>query len=144
MMDFEAFYRKIEGNIASHGQAVQGVFGDPSYPQFMYTIGNGRHVLPELLVIGNYPYQTVVQLLNDAGAKMREVGKIDEGELHVGWNTPFRVRKCGPRVKEEYTIQATNFLDRDDYEVYQILIPDREGRYPGDEGVDPNFDVDCP
>jgi hypothetical protein len=42
-------------------------------------------------------------------------------------------------VKSEYTDQASNFHRTQHYRVMQVLICDKSGRYPGEEGCDEPF-----
>ena len=118
-------------NIMAHGQHLMMVGGNPP---FIYTIGNHLHNLPELLVIGcPMSMGHVVNLLCD---RMRTQGTpFDNGGLvDIGGKVPLKIINAHPVVKDEYTIQAGQYFGTEDYAVQQILIPDLEGRYPGEAG----------
>ena len=135
----------IAEQIMRHDQVIQAVFprqGETGTP-FFYTIGNAPWGLPELLLIGNLRPETAMLLLNPLGERMRSEGKpLSEGLLDIGWNYPVKVRKTGPAARERYTVQAGVSLGHEDYEVKQIMICDREGRFPGDIGCE--LEVDRP
>lgn len=127
------------------GQAIQGVFptaGD-KFELFFYTIGNASRGLPELMVIGRLRNDTAMLLLNTLGAIMREKGKaFEEGLFDIDWNFPVKIRNAGAVVKDRFTVQAGQYLGREDYVVQQVMICDPRGRFPGDEGC--TTDVERP
>lgn len=137
--------------IAEHGQMVMGVFPAADDPDpvtgFHYTIGNAEKGLPELLMIGNFPPRLAQPVLNQIGAMMRDTRKAPpEGLLDLGepYLVPFKVRKAGPAAREDYTIQATSRVAGADYEVLQIMLVDPAGKWPGEDGCHPDFDVVMP
>lgn len=134
----------VRENIEKHGQHLFGVAGCGG-EGFMYTIGNASRGLPELLLIGSFDPSVVGLALNHLGAKMREDGKpLPEGMVDIDWTFPFKVRKAGARARQEFTIQAGQYLGHEDYDVLQVMLCDKHGRYPGDEGVSKAFDVTQP
>ncbi len=103
---------------------------------FFYTIGNAELGLPELLLIGGFRAGIAMAILNELGQYMRERGQpLAEGMLDIGWTFPF-VRQAGGNVRTEYTAQVGEYLGHERYEVMQVMICDRDGRYPGDEGCE--------
>ena len=135
---YEDLYDNLRDMIKEFGNALIGV------PGFVYTIGNSKVGLPELLLVGNFDHGSVALILNDLSKTMRERGEaFPEGMLEMeGYGFPFKVRKASDAAKEEYTVQAGQCLRTEDYDVLQIIICDRDGKYPGDEGCDPNFNVE--
>lgn len=127
------------GIVLGQGQVVQGVYpsvGEDFVP-FHYTIGNAVRDLPELLVISGLRRDIAMMLLNTVGEMLRERGKpLDEGLLDIGWNFPVKVRNAGTSVRDEYTAQAGEFALHENYSVQQIMICDRDGRFPGDPGCE--------
>lgn len=125
-------YAKFAMDVKSHGQSVVQVGGDGPHPSFNYTIGNALVGLPELLLVGSiHPMMGLA--LNHLGQKMRDDKKpLEEGLVDIGWTFPFKVRKASPKAKTEYTIQAGRFFDHEDYEVLQVMICDKDGKYPDD------------
>lgn len=140
------FQQQIQSNIDRVGQHVFGIFPtSPDDEGFLYTIGNALRGLPELLIVGNIPLDIGCMILNVVGDHMRKSEKtLDEGFLDLDWTFPFKIRKCSDRAKEEYTVQCGQFLGREDYDVLQVMICDKAGKYPGEEGVDPRYDVNRP
>lgn len=133
----------IERTIREHGQHLWAVGGSGHHP-FVYTIGNHEKGLPELIVIG-LPFGLAAMILNYIGTMQRLNGKaFEEGLIDIELNHPVKLRKCGPRVKEHYTFQATFYYDTTDYDVYQVIMYDEAGRFPGDDGFDTTYNVDQP
>lgn len=140
------FKDRVDDKIATHGQFLMAVFSEPDEgkPAFIYTIGNSELGLPELLQIGNFRPEDTGQILNILGERMRDQGCPPEGDISVGGRFPVRCRWAGPEAKREYTIQAGNWLGHEEYGVVQIIFCDYEGRFPGDPGFDPKFEVPQP
>lgn len=129
----------IDLNIRDYGQQVLSVQGDP---MFHYTVGNSQQGLPELLLLGDINPAAACWVLNHLGQTMRSQGAPLSGDVSLGGEHPVRlVKVSNDRVRNDYTIQAGQYLGREDYEVLQVLLCDKEGRFPGDTGIDRNYDV---
>lgn len=131
----------VQANIDRAGQHLFAIFGDGDAPGFIYTIGNANHALPELLLIGDFSPQSVAPILDVVGRRMRETGQFPLEELDVGATYPVRTRLAGERAKSEYTLQVGEYLGHEEYAVVQLLLADPAGRYPGEQGCDPRYDV---
>jgi hypothetical protein len=132
--DFEDAAREA---IAKSGQFILGVFGEPDAPWFNYTIGNYQKGLPELLIV--YPgskkmYERLAGTLNRAGEIQRERGQgFEHGELvSLGGRLPVKIVDATAQAKVGYTFGVAHYYGTDDYQVRQIVMPDPDGRYPGD------------
>jgi len=134
---------KIGGVAAGHGHALVAVGGDGSGPGFIYTAGNASRGLPELLILGGFDPRVMGLALNELTEKMLADGApLPEGFVDIEWTFPFKVRRASQIAKLKYTIQAGQILGHERYEVMQVMICDRDGRYPGDADCDPDFDVE--
>lgn len=131
----------VQANIDRSGQHIFFIGPSDDEPAFAYTIGNALSGLPELLIIGNFSPGTSGGILNDLGRRMRASGKPLASDVSLGGQFPVRVRVARPAVKWRYTIQAGQYFGHERYDVLQLLLCDRDGRYPGDPGCDPDFDV---
>lgn len=131
------YLNTIRSMIQKSGQAVQAVTGEIP---FAYTIGNYERGLPELLVIG-VAIEPVHQLLNELGRKMRDSGQpiVDGQLLDTGGRVKIKAIRANRMAHEHYTLMVGRVYETDDYEVMQILIPDLDGNFPGDENCDPAF-----
>lgn len=130
----------VDQSIASHGQHIWAVFPDRTSPPetmvFAYTIGNHQRKLPELLVIGNLQPEQQAFLLNTVAGVMRKRERaFHNGEfVSIGGELPLKVVEASVRVHAEYTVQAGQYWRTEDYRVQQVLIPDKDGKFPGDPG----------
>lgn len=117
-----------------YGQSVIGVAGRPP---FSYTIGNHGRGLPELVIVGLGPLDACY-VLNTLGKMQRERGEPLLGDLSLGEGAkqPVRLQPIRDRglVHDVYTCQVFSFYGTEEYEVTQVLVPDAEGRFPGDPG----------
>jgi len=131
----------IAAKIKESGQAVQVVYltehDPPGSQPFMYTIGNYRHGLPELLVVGT-DSNAIAGVLNRLGKIQRDRGKdFKDGELvSVGGKFPVRIVDAGVAGRTRYATFVGIFYGTDSYEVRQVLLPDTEGRWPDTPGCD--------
>lgn len=133
----------VQRNIDTHGQHLFGVFptkDDPGIP-FVYTIGNALKGLPELIVVGAFDAQIVGAILNHVGEDMRKSGERLPEVVDIGGKFPIRTRTASDEARALWTIQAGQYLGREDYEVQQLLLCDPEGVYPGEEGIQPGYAV---
>jgi hypothetical protein len=123
-------YSMIQDNIERLGRSVISV---GTIRPFSYTIGNAMKGLPELFVIGLAPI-SAAGMLNAWSKRMidRDGPFLDGEEVDLGGAFPCRAIACRGSVRDEYTIQAGQFLRREDYDVVQMLVPDQAGRFPGD------------
>jgi hypothetical protein len=130
------FYADVDDNIATSGRTVVGVL-DPVAP-FSYTIGNHVAGLPELIVFGLDP-RDAQHVLNAASA-MPGLAAVGDGDpVDIGGKVPLRAVVCPMWAKCEFAIQAGRYLRTDNYRLLQLLVPDRQGRYPGDPDCQPPY-----
>lgn len=101
---------------------------------FAYTIGNCEKGLPELLVIGDHDawyLNQFSQMMIDRGQAFEHGERVSLGEGGL----PCMMLEANESVKSEYTIQATQYYgDAAAYDVMQVVIPDKQGRFPGEDG----------
>jgi hypothetical protein len=130
MNAIDVIRQRTEGDIAEYGRTVICVAGEADSLPFAYTIGNWTQGLPELLVIGT----ARGGFLNDLSRKLIERGRaFQDGQLvGLGGKKPVKIINANQDAQESYTIQAGNYFGTDDYPVQQVLIPDRNGRFPID------------
>lgn len=137
-------HARIAADIRVHGQHVISVarsLGDPiGFLPFVYSIGNHGRDLPELLLIGGSD-KLYVGILNILGQTQRERGTaLQHGELlDFTARLPARVVDAGRKGCDEYAIQAGVFYGIDGFAVRQTLLPDQNGRFPGDLGCLPPY-----
>lgn len=131
---FELLRAQQRQHIAQFGQSLMGVFGDETSPPFTYTIGNPLRGSSELLLIGMNIQQAhgllnqLAQMRLDRGREFQDDELVSLGEGAV----PLKIVNVAPKFALEYTRQAANLLETEDYLVQQVVLPDPQGRYPGD------------
>jgi hypothetical protein len=140
----EALFAQIAQNIKAHKRQILWVGKTSKSPSFAYTIGNQEKQLPELLLIANIPGEMFHLVLDSVSEFMvQNKRRFTDGERHtLGTGHPMMVIDAkDPKIKLEYTVQAGQFYDNEDYEVQQVLIPDIMGILPDDERCAKPFKV---
>jgi len=128
----------ITENVMRHKRHLMHIMcGDGS---FAYSIGNHTRNLPELLVLGNWPFDITAATLNLLSEKFEAEGE-QLGVIDIGFTMPVKVREASAKAKEDYTFQATYWLNSQDYRVLQVMLPDKNGKYPDEEGCLTPFNV---
>lgn len=140
------YYETVARTIEESGQFVQCVFDPDDRPgptgatrNFAYTIGNHRDGLPELLTIA--PNKTFWAMLNVLGAIMRaQERRFEHGErvlLSPASKFPVMVIDVDlDLVRRDYTVQAGQLWQTEDYDVQQVIYPDKNGKFPHEPGYD--------
>lgn len=121
-------------NIRESGRQIIGVFPSESGDHaFGYTIGNSLKGYPELLLIG-WCDEAMQGILDTLSEKMIERGHaFTDGELvDVGGKYALKIIACREEAKDEYTIQAGVYYGSKAYDVMQVVIPDPQGKFPGE------------
>ena len=120
----------VENDIRRCGRSVLCIVAEADARSFAYTIGNWLRGLPELLIIGTIKGA----LLNNLSQKLIERGAaFEEGELvNLGGKFPVKIVTADQRAQRDYTIQAGQYHGHEHYRVQQVLMPDRNGRFPDD------------
>ena len=58
-----------------------------------------------------------------------------DGQLvRIPGGFPFKLIRAGNIARTEYAVQAGEHFGHDDYTIMQVLLPDKKGRFPGDDG----------
>ena len=128
--------RIILGQIAEYGWMVMGIQAEKETPSYSFSVGM-YHTLgtPELFIMGQKP-QTAQGLINHAGKSTREGRRFVAGERTDGVlaGYPAVLVAVEPRFYREYFGYARWFYRGSNFPVFQIVWPDRDGRFPWDEG----------
>ena len=131
--------KQIDQHIRKGRRSIIGVLAteDDPFPQsYIYTVGNAREGFPEIICLqadlgghGN--------ILNLASDLQRNRGRaFDHREvvlLAQGARFPVKfLNVTNDLVKDQYTGRAGWYLRTEDYEIRQLVMPDTQGRFPGD------------
>jgi len=134
--DFDRLRQKIVDDINRTGRCVICVGADKDAPPFAYTVGNQLVDLPELLLIGSFDGS----ILNYLSEQMIERGRgfAHDELVSLGGVFPVKIVDADTQqCRDEWTIQA-NHIGRK-YTVQQVVLCDRQGRYPDDPRCAPPY-----
>jgi hypothetical protein len=129
-MDFEAFYKRIAGQIESHGFSVIGVQANPP---FSYTIGMSEKYGFELVIVGLH-HLMAHEILTDIFHKLDDIPLNIPVEKVA--NMPVVFKRCDQSLVDNYARQAMNYYKNDCLTVVQMVMPDPKGRQVDDEDYD--------
>jgi hypothetical protein len=138
------YLARIEGIVAEHGWAVQGVFShadDPAPgPPFAYTVGlsGPRFGHPEFVVFGLRP-EIAQNVLNDLGERVRRGQRLRAGQrivdlLRGGYEVELLA--VDDSEDERAPLYMANLLygQGGPVDALQVVLPDQHHRFPWDPG----------
>lgn len=116
---------------------MAGIFASENTPTYTYTVGISPKFGFELIIMGPR-YQIAGYILNEIVTRHLAAGKKLEMNVPQDWvgNMPAIFRECDPKKVRELGNQAFEYYGKEDIKFIQIVIPDREGRFPEDAGYD--------
>jgi hypothetical protein len=128
--------RAILGHIAEHGWSVIGIEEEDGEPPYSFSVGL-YHTLgvPELLIVGQKP-ENAQGLINNAGELMRAGRRFRTNRRTTGIleGYPAVFVAVDPRYYLGYLGCGRWLYRGDEFPILQLVWPDREGRFPWDEG----------
>lgn len=141
---------KIQSAIDENGWMVIFVAGDEKSTSFAYTIGLTETLKqPELILVCNVGQATAYHILNEAAKAVKQdptlynaktlpdiVKIIRDGALV---EAPVSLSPLHSMARTELMCQAAARYGDSGFEAKQILLPDRAGLLPHEEGFDPEF-----
>jgi uncharacterized protein DUF4262 len=126
----------LDEQLASTGWAVLGV---TAAVPFAYTIGMAATLgAPELIALG-LPAETATRLFNDIGGQIRAGRRFEPRELYDGilaGSYLVRFDPVDPSRYEDYVMQAITFHGHAEFPLWQLVWPDKQGRFPDDPRCD--------
>lgn len=124
-------------HIRKFGHTVITVAGGENEPPFAYTIGmteTDKH--PEILVFG-LPQSVAQYILNAVAERVRKGHRLADGDvLNQIANVPCAIKSISRGAASFYTFQALYRYEKAAVqpEFVQLVLPDRNGRFPWDDG----------
>jgi len=145
--DLDAYIRRARGLIAEHGWVVQyigpGIPGSGARqddPPYAYSVGFSRAFNhPEIYLVG-LPYETSVSVINAAGNRIKEGMRFD-GACYsdvIVEHFPVAFMPIEKRSVISHSAAGRNILGSV-FQGVQMVVPDAAGRFPWDEGCDPDM-----
>jgi len=133
---------EFRADVATYGWIVIKVSANAAPdPDFAYSIGLFQSFgHPEVILVG-LPLEIAHTIINDVGGAIRAGGRFTAGSVSEqfleGYNVTFRtvpVYQYGA-----YLGWGCRYYANEPFPVLQLIFPDRSGRWPWHEAVDPGF-----
>ena len=136
-----ALEERCVADVEQYGLHVIKVGAESDSPTFAYTVGLYRSFgHPEVIMLG-LGLDTMHQLLNELADSVREGRGFASGDVSDrfldGYDVTFRT--VPERQYAPYLGWAIWFNDGHDFPALQMIDPDRERRWPWDDGVTEGF-----
>ena len=133
---YDAFLADARRKLLDHGLTVQAVGGDSDTLPFAYTAGLGAHDHPELMVL-SLPPQTAHAILNDLGRRVITGTILRPGDRLDGILHGYQIGIAGQlsaKASNDYPISiAKALLPHSTTGVFQVVYPDADHRFPGED-----------
>jgi hypothetical protein len=133
--------QKALDDVQHYGLHVVNVLEEGDLPPFTYSVGlchTFKH--PEVLIYG-LPRDRAHRILNDLADELRAGKRYLAGgvydDLIEGYRCTFRV--IPQSQYREHLGWALWFNEHPDFPALQFIYPDREGRWPWEDGVSEEF-----
>jgi len=133
--------RELLEAVAEHKAHVVHVTEDDGAPKFSYTVGLWHHFeQPEVIVFG-LAVEAAEDLLQGVVAACEDGARFAHGDRREGLLVGFAVRFLDVPVDvgRDYLGAATWAYQGADYRSLQLVWPDKEKRWPWQEGVRQGF-----
>ncbi|MGF1425847.1 DUF4262 domain-containing protein [Kitasatospora sp. LaBMicrA B282] len=131
---------RIAESIRTYDWHVQGVMSGGDLPgDWSYSIGLW-HTLrsPEVSFFG-IPMQTGMQIVNTLGHRIRDGHPLEPDQWRedvLGGGVPVAIRPVHPSWYLSFFGAGIDFYQRPPWPVTQMFWPDKQGRFPWEEGVE--------
>ncbi len=139
-MAYTTFYENIRSSIDKFGLNVIGVLPEDRQPPFSYTIGLFEKYGFELINIG-LPVEYAQVIFNSIALTF--LAKGEHLELNVKdsrWaNLAVKFVVCDKELTQDFGKQACEFYARKDIQFIQIVVPDKNGLFPDEQGFDHDY-----
>jgi hypothetical protein len=135
----DAYLSEMRALVDEHGWAVQYVSGTAESPPYAYTVGLAAAGSSELLVYG-LPREVSHHLCTEAVARAESEGALEPHRDYDGILSGFPARflpMAGAQEVDEFAVVRRLWRGLD-FEAFQLVWPDRDGRFPWEADCDPD------
>jgi hypothetical protein len=144
---FDASDRKLMADVKEHGWHVLIVGADARTDGWVYSIGMWHTLRSPELVMAGLPADSEHRLINDIGTRVRQGEQLDPAVPLQDLLTSGRSLAVRPVHKTWYAPlfgYAMWFAQRPPQPFLQVVWPDKQGRFPWDDGFDAVYRDDQP
>jgi hypothetical protein len=137
--DLDERDRTVSGSVREYGWHVMGVGGGDAPADWAYSIGLWHSLRsPEVSIFG-LRVETMMRLLNVAGREIRDGHPLepDQRRGDIINDYDVAVRPVHPSWYLDFFGAGVDFYQAPPLPITQLFWPDKEGRFPWDEGAEP-------
>ena len=138
-----AYMSWVAATVGEHGWAISGRHGDETAPPWAYSVGMWLTCqAPELIVCG-LPVENGAAIINAMGARIADGADLDPDDvLDDVCPAPLALRPVDMswRATDGLLTISNAFYGMVRPPYLQVVWPDRDGRFPWDQGFQPAFD----
>lgn len=136
----DKFYDKVRSMVADNGIAVIGIGGDATAPPFSYTVGLSKTFGFELINQG-VPPTTAQGVFNAIHDSLKNGESLDINVPDTRWaNLPIVFKQVAPGVARHFAFITFRYFNYpEDIPFYQLVVPDRKGKFPWEADYDHKY-----
>lgn len=133
--------RRILEDVAQFGVHVLHVPGDGEGPGFSFSIGLWHSFGQSEVIVFGLPPEVAHELINAVADEAEDGHQFADGTRHDGLLEHYPVSFCAvPKsCYRDYLGTAIWAYEGDDFPAVQLVWPDKQGRWPWQEGVREGF-----
>lgn len=128
---------KALNDVSTYGCHVLKILGDENAPKFAYSIGIEKTSHQPDLIVTGLNFDVAHWIINEYNRRVRTgeafIANVPYDDFIDGFPVIF-----SPFFKQHYRAHlgwGLWFYGSDRFDVFQIIYPDKEGRWPWDDGV---------
>jgi hypothetical protein len=131
---------KIDSDIKRVGWAAIGVMPteNESFPPFTYSVGFRSHLHPEFIIVGLDP-EIAHEMLYGLYLRVSAGERFEDGQLVSDVIENYDARLCALPADGRPCYAALEYYGVEELPVLQVLWPDPNGTFPGEDGFEERF-----
>ena len=133
--------KKTKADITEHGSCVFAIGGNKSEPSYAYTVSDGNL---ELIAFGDISPDAHQYILNKVWGAFKHPSVDTPTDLNTDlmWlfeTVPIKLVEVSPVAAGKYNLFCQNVYGKLPKRVIQVLLADKDCKFPGAPGYDENF-----
>lgn len=130
--------RRLLADVEKYGCHIIGIEADEQGPQYAFSVGlYHTYDQPEIIIMG-ISFRIAAELINLIAEQMGAGKSFQDGDVSdsIAEGFPMAFRNVSPANYPDYVGYALWFYESPNFPLLQCIWPDRDQRFPWDEGCE--------